>query len=145
MPNWVRVRLRAWQRQAARSLTQATGQQAPWTSISGSNSYQFRQFSNAVPGPDFTEPDKKSMQYDRREHQKTDVAAKIKGQSGAEHQQHQPQQRLSLFPPADGQTSPKRYQYAGCHRTKDLAKVQNAFADILNRASWKRCLLTSDF
>jgi len=87
----------------------------------------------------------KSMQYDRREHQKTDVAAKIKGQSGAEHQQHQPQQRLSLFPPADGQTSPKRYQYAGCHRTKDLAKVQNAFADILNRASWKRCLLTSDF
>ena len=59
MPNSVRVRLRAWQRQAARSLTQATGQQAPWTSISGSNSYQFRQFSNAVPGPDFTEPDKK--------------------------------------------------------------------------------------
>ncbi len=35
------------------------------------------------------------------------------------------------------QPSPKRYQYAGCHRTKDLAKVQNASADMLNRASWK--------
>jgi hypothetical protein len=70
-------------------------------------------------------------------HQQADVPAKIKDHSGAEHEQHQPQQRISLFPPADEQTSPKRYQYAGCHRTKDLAKVQNACADMLNRASWK--------
>jgi hypothetical protein len=64
--------------------------------------------------------------------------AKVERKSGARHEQHLPHQRFSLFPPTDEQTSPKRNQYAGCHRTKDLAKVQNASADMLNRASWKR-------
>src|SRR5262249_42822234 len=43
--------------------------------------------------------------------------------------QHQAQQRFPLLPPADQQTDPNRHQYASCHWTKNIAKVQNAAPD----------------
>jgi hypothetical protein len=120
------------------SLTQATSKQTPSTSISGSNSYRFRQFPNPVPTPDLAEPNKKVRKYRRPEHQQADFAAKIKGQSGAKYEQDEAKQRFSLLPPADKQCRPDRYEDTGHHRTEDSAKVQNASADMLNRANWKR-------
>jgi hypothetical protein len=87
---------------------------------------------------------KRVMLLDGLEVEDQQFPVTILHKSGARHEQHPPDQRFSLFPPADEQTSPKRYQYAGCHRTKDLAKVQTASADMLNRASWKG-LLISDY
>jgi hypothetical protein len=69
--------------------------------------------------------------------QQADLLAKLERKSGPKHEQHLPHQRSSLFPPPVEQTNPKRNQYAGGYRSKELAKAQNASADMLNRASWK--------
>ena len=80
-------------------------------------------------GPDLSKSDKKVCKYDGPEHQHANVPAEVEGKTGAKHEQHQAQERFSLFPPADEQTGPKGHKYAGCDRTKDLAKVQDAAAD----------------
>src|SRR5438094_5504243 len=123
------MHLRERQREAAASLTESTSSYLHWPSISGSNGCQLRQLSRPLHGPDLRKSDETICKYDRPEHQQGDVPAEVKGKPSAKHEQHQAKQRLSLFPPADEQTSPKRHQYAGCHWTKDFAKVQNAAAD----------------
>ena len=124
-----RVRLSEQQRERATLLTQPTSYHLHSPGISGNGSCQLRQLSKPLRGPDLSKSDKKVCKYDGPEHQHANVPAEVEGKTGAKHEQHQAQERFSLFPPADQQTSPKGHKYAGCDRTKDLAKVQNAAAD----------------
>src|SRR5262249_50566105 len=94
-----------------------------WRGITGNNSWQLRQLSNARLGADLGKSDKTVCKDDGPEHQEGDVPAEVESQTNTKHEQHETQQRLPLFPPADKQTGPKRHQYSGRHRTKDLAKV----------------------
>src|SRR6266487_4884459 len=114
-------------RDGAASLTQPTGRH--WLKISGSKSCRLRQLPKPRHGPHLGKPNKTVCKYHGPEHQHGDVPAEVEGKTGAKHEQHQAQQRLPLFPPANQQTGPNRHKYAGCDRTKNLAKVQDAAAD----------------
>ena len=117
----------ATRRDSAALLTQPTSYHLHWPG--GRNSCQLRQFSKSPRSPHLGKPNKTVCKYDGPEHQQADVSAEVEGETGAKHEQHQAQERFSLFPPVDKHTNPKRHEYAGCDRTKDLAKVQNAAAD----------------
>src|SRR5207245_11612843 len=80
-------------------------------------------------GPELSKMNGTGCKYDGPKHKQGNVAAEVEGKTNAKHEQHQAQQRFSLFPPTDEQASPKGHQYAGRHWTKDFAKVQNAAAD----------------
>src|SRR4029077_8977560 len=97
--------------------------------VSGSDSCHLRQLLKPLRGPYLSKSDKKVCKYDGPEHQHANVPAEIEGKTDAEHEQHQAQQRFSLLPPADKQTTPKRHKHGGCDRTKGLAKIRNAAAD----------------
>src|SRR6266487_2344101 len=116
-------------RDGAASLTHPTGRHLHWVKIGGSKSCRLRQWSRRRHGPHLSKSDKKVCKYDRPEHQHTNVPAEIEGKTDAKHEQHQAQQRFSLFPPGNEHTRPKGHKDPGCDRTKDLAKVQNAAAD----------------
>jgi hypothetical protein len=119
----------ASRRDGAALLTQPTSYHLHWPGFSGKDSCKLRQFAKPLRGPDLGKPDKKVCKYGGPEHEHANVPAEVEGKTGAKHEQHQAQERFSLFPPADKQTSPKGHKYPGCDRTKDLAKVQNAAAD----------------
>src|SRR4029077_1767391 len=119
----------ASRRDDAASLTQPTGRHLHWLKISGSKSCRLRQSPKPSHGPHLGKPDKTVCKYDGPEHQQGDVPAEVEGKTSAKHEQHQAQQRLALFPPANQQTGPKRHKYAGCDRAKNPAKVQNAATD----------------
>jgi hypothetical protein len=80
-------------------------------------------------GQPLNKSDKYVSKYHRPEDQHANVPAEVESKTGAKHEQHQAQERFPLFPPTDQQTDPKSHKYAGCDRTKDLAKVQNTAAD----------------
>src|SRR6266481_3802147 len=119
----------ASRRDSAALLTQPTSYHLHRLKISGSKSCRLRQRSKSRQGPQLSKSDKKVCKYDGPEHQQGDVPAEVEGKTNAKHEQHQAQQRLPLLPPADKQTTPNRHKYAGCDRTKNLTKVQDAAAD----------------
>ena len=110
-------------------LTQSTSYRLHCPGMSGDSDYHLRWLPKSSHGPPLSKSDKKVCKYDGPEHQHANVPAEVEGKTGAKHEQHQAQERFPLFPPADKQTGPKGHQYAGCDRTKDSAKVQDAAAD----------------
>src|SRR4029450_3568867 len=79
--------------------------------------------------PDLDETNKKVRKYDRPKHQQSDVSTEVECKTGPQHEQHEAQKRISLLPPADEQTSPKRHDDASCNWAKQWTKVQNTTAD----------------
>src|SRR6476619_6932005 len=98
-------------------------------SVRGNDSCHLRRLLKPLPGRLLGKSDKTVSKYHGPENQHANVPAEVEGKTGAKHEQHQAQERFSLFPPADQQTSPKGHQYASCDRTKYLAKVQDAAAN----------------
>ena len=119
----------ASRRDGAVLLTEPASYQLHWPGVRVNNSWQLRRLSKPRRGPDLSKANKTVCKYDRPKHKQGDVSAEVEGKTGANHEQHQAQQRFSLLPPANEQPSPNRHQYAGCYWAKDLAKVQNAAAD----------------
>src|SRR5712671_2157007 len=79
--------------------------------------------------PHLNETNKTVRKYDGPKHQQGDVATEVECKAGPQHEQHEAQKRISLLPPADEQTSPKRHDDARCHWAKQWTKVQNTTTD----------------
>src|ERR1700757_2981824 len=97
--------------------------------VRGNKAWRLRHWSKARHGKDLNQSNKTVRKYDRPDDQQADVSPKVERKASTKHEQHEAQERLSLFPPADEQTGPKRHQYTGCYWPKDSSKVQNATAD----------------
>ena len=124
MPPVLAINARAPRRDGAALLTQPASYDMHRHGVTGNDSCQLRQLSKPLRGPYLSKSDKKVCKYDGPEHQHANVPAEVEGKTGAKHEQHQAQERFPLFPPADQQTNPECHEYAGCDRTKDLAKVK---------------------
>ena len=103
----------ASRREGATLLTQPASYHMHRQGVSGNDSRQLRQLLKPLRGPHLSESDKKVCKYDGPEHQHANVPAEVEGKTGAKHEQHQAQERFSLFPPADQQTRPKGHKYPG--------------------------------
>src|SRR5258708_37215674 len=91
--------VRERQRGAAASLIQPAGRHLHWLKISGSKSCQLWPRSKPRQSPDLKKSNKTVCKYRGPEHQQGDVPAEVEGKTGAKHEQHQAQERLSLFRP----------------------------------------------